>query len=461
MRHLPLFLPPFVASRASSTGSSSSTGRSGASPRCRTSSTSSGPRACWRWSLLVVDYLLVSPQLFGFYFFGKITIALYWLVQMFLLGGPRLAFRYLKYARSRHTLERRRRHADPAARPRLSDIEVVLRAIEAGTVRKIQPKGILSHRPRRSRPVDPRRAGARRFRRPRPGRAGFPRARRRDPAPRRDPERARARRREPDTLIARARRLGLPLVARHEPRRGHARRRARARSRSRICCCARRCEIDRAPARGASSAASASSSPAAAARSAPRSACARWRSGRATSSSSRAPSRPCTTSSRTRRSPTSDTRVDGVIADVRDRDARSARSCATLPPRRGVPRRRPEARALSREGLGRGREDERVRLRQRRRRRPSRPASGALVMISTDKAIEPVSMLGVDQALRRDVRPGARRRVHGPRRRDPPHRGAVRQRARLGRLGGAEVQGADRPGRAPSPSPIRTWCATS
>ncbi|MGO4570666.1 SDR family NAD(P)-dependent oxidoreductase [Microvirga sp. 2TAF3] len=96
-------------------------------------------------TLLVIDYLLVSPQLFGFYFFGKITIALYWLIQMFLLGGPRLAFRYVKYARSRNTIER------DANTPTLllgrgGDTEVVLRAIESGALKKLQPKGILSHR---------------------------------------------------------------------------------------------------------------------------------------------------------------------------------------------------------------------------------------------------------------------------------------------------------------------------
>src|SRR5215218_633484 len=96
-------------------------------------------------ALLVVDYVLVSPQFRGTFFFGKITIALYWLIQMFLLGGPRLAFRYLKYARSRHTLQR------DASTPTLllgrgSDVEVILRAIEAGTVKKTQPKGILSWR---------------------------------------------------------------------------------------------------------------------------------------------------------------------------------------------------------------------------------------------------------------------------------------------------------------------------
>ncbi|MBF9233254.1 nucleoside-diphosphate sugar epimerase/dehydratase [Microvirga alba] len=95
-------------------------------------------------TLLVIDYILVSTQLSSL-FFGKITIALYWLIQMFLLGGPRLAFRYVKYARSRNTLER------DANTPILllgrgTDIEVMLRAIETGTVKKLQPKGVLSYR---------------------------------------------------------------------------------------------------------------------------------------------------------------------------------------------------------------------------------------------------------------------------------------------------------------------------
>src|SRR5215218_2199954 len=96
-------------------------------------------------TLLVADYVLVSPQIYGFFFFGKIAIALYWLVQMFLLGGPRLAYRYVKYSRSRSTIARE------ATTPiilvgRGTDVEVVLRAIEAGTIKKLQPKGILSHR---------------------------------------------------------------------------------------------------------------------------------------------------------------------------------------------------------------------------------------------------------------------------------------------------------------------------
>src|ERR1043166_5988614 len=48
-------------------------------------------------SLLVLDYVLVAPNLYGTFFFGKITIALYWFVQMFFLGGSRVAYRYFHY----------------------------------------------------------------------------------------------------------------------------------------------------------------------------------------------------------------------------------------------------------------------------------------------------------------------------------------------------------------------------
>ncbi|SFU89784.1 O-antigen biosynthesis protein WbqV [Methylobacterium sp. 174MFSha1.1] len=95
--------------------------------------------------LLVLDYVLVSPVAFGIYFFGKIAIGLYFVLQVFLLGGPRLAFRYLKYSRSRQSAAR------AASTPTLligrgHDIEVVLRAIESGAVRKLDPRGILSPR---------------------------------------------------------------------------------------------------------------------------------------------------------------------------------------------------------------------------------------------------------------------------------------------------------------------------
>ncbi len=95
--------------------------------------------------LLVADYILLSRDLLGEFFFGKIALALYWLVQMALLGGPRLAYRYVKYAQSRHTIAR------AATVPvlllgRAVEVEVVLRAIEAGTFRKLHPVAILSPR---------------------------------------------------------------------------------------------------------------------------------------------------------------------------------------------------------------------------------------------------------------------------------------------------------------------------
>ena len=97
-------------------------------------------------SLLVLDYVLVSPALFGTFFFGKITIALYWFLQMFFLGGPRVAYRYFRFARTRQQVK-----ASDAAPilvlGRAADAEVLLRAIESGAVKKIRPVGILSPSP--------------------------------------------------------------------------------------------------------------------------------------------------------------------------------------------------------------------------------------------------------------------------------------------------------------------------
>jgi FlaA1/EpsC-like NDP-sugar epimerase len=97
-------------------------------------------------SLLVVDYVLVAPNAFGQYFFGKITIALYWILQIVLLSGSRIAYRYFRYTRTRH-------HArSPASNPtlvlgRAADAEMVLRAIESGAVKNVWPAGILSSSP--------------------------------------------------------------------------------------------------------------------------------------------------------------------------------------------------------------------------------------------------------------------------------------------------------------------------
>src|SRR5208282_3186505 len=94
-------------------------------------------------SLLVLDYVLLAPNVFGHFFFGKITIVLYWILQMVFLGGPRIAYRYFRYTRTRqHT---RSAQANPTlVLGRAADAEVLLRAIESGAVRKIRPVGVLS-----------------------------------------------------------------------------------------------------------------------------------------------------------------------------------------------------------------------------------------------------------------------------------------------------------------------------
>ncbi|KPF70715.1 capsular biosynthesis protein [Bosea sp. AAP35] len=96
-------------------------------------------------SLLIVDYVLVAPNFYGAFYFGKITIALYWLVQIALLGGPRIAYRYFKFSRTRSSAAR------AATLPALLlgrgfEVEMVIRAMEAGTMRKLRPAGILSPR---------------------------------------------------------------------------------------------------------------------------------------------------------------------------------------------------------------------------------------------------------------------------------------------------------------------------
>jgi len=94
-------------------------------------------------SLLALDYVLLTPNFYGTFFFGKITILLFWFLQMFLLGGSRVAYRYFHYAR----MIQRVKIADAAPAlilGRAVDAEVLLRSIESGAVKKIWPVGILS-----------------------------------------------------------------------------------------------------------------------------------------------------------------------------------------------------------------------------------------------------------------------------------------------------------------------------
>src|SRR3954452_17686771 len=94
-------------------------------------------------SLLVLDYILVSPQVYGQYFFGKITIALYWFVQVAFLAGSRVVYRQFRYVRTQQHV--RGEHSLPTlVLGRAADAEVLLRGIESGAVRRVRPVGILS-----------------------------------------------------------------------------------------------------------------------------------------------------------------------------------------------------------------------------------------------------------------------------------------------------------------------------
>src|SRR5450432_893762 len=62
-------------------------------------------------ALLVLDYIFVAPNVLGTpvapnvagaFYFGKITIILYWFLEVFFLSGLRFAYRYFRYTRVRH-----------------------------------------------------------------------------------------------------------------------------------------------------------------------------------------------------------------------------------------------------------------------------------------------------------------------------------------------------------------------
>ena len=97
-------------------------------------------------TLLALDYVLLAPNVYGTFFFGKITIVLYWLLQVAFLSGPRVAYRYFRYTRTLH--HARGGDSTPTLVVGLTaDADVLLRAIESGAVKKIWAAGILSPSP--------------------------------------------------------------------------------------------------------------------------------------------------------------------------------------------------------------------------------------------------------------------------------------------------------------------------
>src|SRR5712691_9301197 len=93
--------------------------------------------------LVVLDYIFVAPNVHGTFFLGKVTLVLYWFLEVFFLSALRFAYRYFRYTRVR-------RHArTEGASPtlligRAADAEILLRGIESGAVKRIWPVGLLS-----------------------------------------------------------------------------------------------------------------------------------------------------------------------------------------------------------------------------------------------------------------------------------------------------------------------------
>ncbi len=94
-------------------------------------------------ALLALDYIFVAPNVRGAFFLGKVTIVLYWFIEIFALSALRMAYRYFRYTRVR----RHARTEDAAPTlliGRAADAEVLLRGIESGAIKRIWPVGVLS-----------------------------------------------------------------------------------------------------------------------------------------------------------------------------------------------------------------------------------------------------------------------------------------------------------------------------
>jgi O-antigen biosynthesis protein WbqV len=96
-------------------------------------------------ALIVLDYAFIFGASTGKppVFFGRVTIVLYWFLQVFALSALRFGYRYFRYSRVR-------RHAQTEGASstlligRAADAEVLLRGIESGAVKQLWPVGVLS-----------------------------------------------------------------------------------------------------------------------------------------------------------------------------------------------------------------------------------------------------------------------------------------------------------------------------
>jgi O-antigen biosynthesis protein WbqV len=105
-------------------------------------------------ALLALDYIFVAPNvngalapsIVGGFFLGKVTIVLFWFLEVFFLSGLRFAYRYFRYTRTRY--HARTDGASPTLLiGRAADAEILLRGIESGAVTRLWPVAVLSPSP--------------------------------------------------------------------------------------------------------------------------------------------------------------------------------------------------------------------------------------------------------------------------------------------------------------------------
>ncbi|MGX9393861.1 SDR family NAD(P)-dependent oxidoreductase [Nitrobacteraceae bacterium UC4446_H13] len=93
--------------------------------------------------LLILDYIFIAPNVYGTFFLGKLTIIIYWFLEIAFLSGLRFAYRYFRYTRTRN--QARIMEAAPTLLVgRAADAEIVLRGVESGAIKRVWPVGILS-----------------------------------------------------------------------------------------------------------------------------------------------------------------------------------------------------------------------------------------------------------------------------------------------------------------------------
>src|SRR3954463_8896272 len=96
-------------------------------------------------ALVVLDYIFVAPNIHGApvapnlqgaFFLGKITIILYWFLEISFLSASRFIYRYFRYTRARYHARTDEHAALALLIGRAADAEILLRGIESGAVKR-------------------------------------------------------------------------------------------------------------------------------------------------------------------------------------------------------------------------------------------------------------------------------------------------------------------------------------